>query len=86
MPEEGNNRVTLAVVQNEVVHLRRDVEQMHRDMCAKIQTGDDRIVEMLKDHEERLRHLEGSQPWNIWRDLGTFLTAIGAAIASVLKN
>ena len=86
MPDSDNGRVSLAIVQNEITHLRGDVERMHRDLCQKVKDGDDRIAKMLEDHEERLRTLEGSQPWNVWRDLGTFVTAVIAGVAGWLNN
>lgn len=86
MPEQSNGRVTLAVVQNEIHHLRSDLERYHREMCDQMRESDDRISEMLKDHETRLRSLEGSQGWNIWRDLGAFIAAVLAGIAGVAKQ
>lgn len=86
MPDSDDGRVTLAVVQNEIRHLRGDVERMHRDLCTKMQTAETRMLDEIKDHEERLRNLEGSQPWNVWRDAGAFLAAIAAGIAGLVKN
>ena len=86
MPESDDGRITLAVVKNEISHLRNDVERMHRDLCSKIQNVDQRMMDEIKDHEDRLRSLEGSQPWNIWRDAGAFLAAIAAGIAGLVKN
>lgn len=86
MPEESNSRVTLAVLQNEIKHVRTDLERYHRDMCDQMQSSDDRIMQMLQDHEGRLRTLEGSQGWNVWRDVGAFMTALGAGIAGLVKQ
>jgi hypothetical protein len=67
---ESNNRVTLAVVQNEVRHTREDIQQLRQD-----------IVGWRDDHEERIRSLEKK---SIVRVITEFITAGVAAVGVVL--
>ena len=85
-PDSANGRVTLAVVQNEIKHVRADLERYHKELCSQVRESDERHMDMLRDHEERLRNLEGSQGWNVWRDVGAFMAAIGAGVAGLVKQ
>ena len=67
---ESNNRVTLAVVQNEVRHTRDDIKQLRHD-----------ILHRLDDHEERIRSLERK---SIIRVITEFITAGIAAVGVAL--
>ena len=86
MPDTDDGKITLAVLKIEIQHLRADIERMSRDLCRKIEDGDRRSGEKFEDHEERLRSLEGSQPWNLYRDVGVLITAVGTAIGSWFSN
>jgi len=77
--EDGNGRVTLAVVQRDVQHLADTVQRYHDDLCREMRERD-------QDHEERIRSLEGASRQGIWRDVGAFLAALGAGIVGVLSN
>jgi len=83
MPDTPNGRVTLAVVQNEIQHIRDDLREYHLESCRRSQEMEARFMRLVEDHEARLRNLEGSQGWNIWRDVGAFMTAIGAFVAGL---
>ena len=52
---ESNNRVTLAVIQNELQHIRDDIAGMRRD-----------VTKRLDDHEDRIRCVEKR---NVWSDV-----------------
>ena len=52
---ESNNRVTLAVIQNELQHVRGDIASLRADIKTK-----------LNDHEDRLRCVEKR---NVWSDV-----------------
>jgi len=65
-----NERVTLAIVQTEVKHVRADIELLRKD-----------IVEELKDHETRLRSLEKVTPIH---SVAQAITGIVAVVAVVL--
>lgn len=86
MPDSDNGRVTMAILQNEIRHLSEEVKRLRQDLCGKIEAYEERARSVHQDHEERLRTLEGSQGWNVWRDLGTFLAAVGAGLAGFLNK
>ena len=65
-----NERVTLAVVQNEVMHVREDIKQLREDLFTR-----------PGSHEDRLRSLERQSPWRTLAEAGT---AVGTAIAIAL--
>ena len=54
MADGGNDRVTLAVVRNDVLHLTDKMEQW----CENSKSQHDRIFDKLEDHERRLVKLE----------------------------
>jgi hypothetical protein len=96
-PVDGNSRVTVAILkeqlsqlrvsfESELRHVNATIERNHREVCDKIGVHESRSGETLDDHEDRLRALEGSQPWNLYRDLGVLIAAIGTGITSWLTN
>ena len=74
-PNSTNGRVTLAVLQNDIAHLTDEVRGYRAE-----------TKELVQDHEDRLRTLEGSNRQGLWRDLGVLFAAIGAGIAGVFVN
>jgi hypothetical protein len=66
----ANGRVTLAVVQNEVHHVRQDIQALRRDILGK-----------LDDHEDRIRAIERVSPW---RSVAEAVTGGIAVIAIAL--
>ena len=66
-----NSRVTVAVLKAEMAHLSAKIDRYHDEVC------DD-----LKDHEQRLRDLEGRQSWSVWRDVGAFAAAAAAGVTA----
>jgi hypothetical protein len=75
MATEDNNRVTVAILKSEMTHLRETIDRYHQEVC-----------EDIKDHEDRLRSLEGRRSWSVWADVGAYIAAIGAGIAGALSK
>ena len=71
----SNDRVTVAVLKSEIGHLGEKIDRYHYEVC-----------EDLRDHEDRLRELEGRQSWSLYRDIGAYLAAIGAGIAGAFTG
>lgn len=72
MPEQtndGNGRVTMAVLRNDIQHLRTDVQQWR-----------DELREDLGDHEDRIRGLEKSDTLT---KVGAGLAASVAALVGI---
>ena len=69
-----NERVTLAVVQNEVQHVRADIQQLRIDILTR-----------TEDHEDRIRSLERQSPWRSVAEAITGIVAV-AAIALGFKQ
>ena len=74
-PQPDGNGKLLARIDERTKHIAERIDTNHDELCKR-----------LDDHEKRLRNLEGSQGWNVWRDIGAFVTAIGAGVAGVVKS
>ena len=61
------------------------IDERTKHIAERIDTNHDELCKRLDDHEKRLRSLEGSQGWNVWRDIGAFVAAIGAGVAGLSK-
>ena len=61
------------------------IDERTKYILEKLDSNHDELCKRLEDHEARLRNLEGSQGWNVWRDVGAFIAAIGAGVAGVVK-
>ena len=70
----GNGKL-LARIDERTKHIAERIDLNHDELCKR-----------LEDHEHRLRSLEGSQGWNVWRDIGAFVAAIGAGVAGLVKS
>ena len=62
------------------------IDERTKHIAERIDLNHDELCKRLADHEERLRSLEGSQGWNVWRDIGAFVAAIGAGVAGLVKT
>lgn len=91
------NRVTLAVLKNDIDHLTRLLERMRvegatqrEEMRAEGKTERERIYRdvcmKLDDHEGRLRGLESSSRNAVYRDGATFITAVAAGVVAALTG
>jgi hypothetical protein len=78
--DNGNGRVTLAVVQNEIRHLCQKQDDRHNEILDALARMERDMRERTNDHEVRIRSLEGADRQGIWRDLGTLGAAIAAGI------
>lgn len=85
-PDSANGRVTLAVLQAEIRHLGDRLDRHVAQLCGDIGSLKDDHRQEFRDHEERLRTLEGATRQGLWRDIGTFFTALGAGIAAWLTS
>ena len=87
MPDAGpNDRVTVAILQTEMQHLRQDIKNYTESMEKAIERRERECGERHSDHEQRIRDLEGAGRNSIYRDLGVFLTAIAAGVTGALKQ
>lgn len=66
----GNERVTLAIIKGEILHLRSDIKGMDARLCAK-----------LGDHEERIRGLERS---SLRGDIVAYVAAVVGSVSAAI--
>lgn len=75
LPTGNGMQARIARIDERTKHIADKIDVNHEELCKR-----------LDDHEKRLRDLEGSQGWNVWRDVGAFVAAIGAGVAGVVKS
>ncbi len=84
--DNGNGRVTLAVLQNDVKHQTAILEELRHDFKEYTKSNGERIrdVELRQQAtDEAVETLKkGSRNW----DIVTGLTALGAGIVAILKG
>jgi len=81
MVDDGNGRVTLAVVQNDVRHLTEAVRSWREEATKERRV----LAECIKDHEKRLVNLERF-PWLV-RGLAALISPIAIwATIEVVKT
>lgn len=83
---DGNGRVTLAVVQNEIRHLCEKQDIWHEEIRDALAEMKKDLRERTDDHERRIRELEGANRQGVWRDVGTFLAAVAAGVTGWLTG
>lgn len=85
-PDGTNNRVTLAVLQNEIRHLCQKQDVWHQEMRTTFEEMKRDLRERTDDHEQRIRCLEGANRQGIWRDIGAFFAAAAAGVVGWLSG
>jgi uncharacterized protein YeeX (DUF496 family) len=75
---DGNGRITLAIVQNEIRHLCEKQDLWHEEIRDALADMKRDLRERTDDHEKRIRNLEGADRQGMWRDIGAFFAAIAA--------
>jgi len=84
MSEDDDGRVTLAIIQRDIHHLCGKVDRYHEETKISLAKREEDCREAHKDHEARLRSLEAGERQAMYRDAGTFATAMAGIIAGVL--
>ena len=86
MSDDGNSRVTVAILKSELAHLSDQMDRYHTQICEDLREYKQQNRETVQDHEARLRTLEGRRGPAVWADVGSYFAAIGAFVASLLNN
>ena len=75
-----NTKVTIAVLAANQENLIAEVRGYRADTKAQMAQNRAECVERYRDHEDRLRVVEGSNRQGLYRDLSNLLAALGAAL------
>ena len=95
--DNGNGRVTMAVLKATVENLQRTVERNdrenraviarnHREVCDEIRDLKVERAKVTDDHEGRIRALEGRNVWGNVADIGAYLTALAGIFVTWAKG
>lgn len=84
--DDGNGRVTMARLDERMVHLQQTMDLYHRQQCEELREFREERRTITADHEARLRALEAKERRGVWADIGAFVTGAAAMVAAVLTG